>query len=53
MDIEKALINDGLRVSKLYSEFRIPTIYNFAVKCAILLKVAKFLTVSIVFSVYK
>ena len=29
MDIEKALINDGLRVSKLYSEFCIPkTFYN-------------------------
>ena len=31
MQIEKALINDGLRVTKGSWEFRIPTIYNFAV----------------------
>ena len=29
--IEKALINDRLRVSKVSWKFRIPTIYNFAV----------------------
>ena len=31
MQIEKALINDHLRVSKASSKFRIPTIHNFAV----------------------
>ena len=31
MQIEKALINDRLRVSKVYWKFRIPTIYNFTV----------------------
>ena len=31
IQIEKALINDRLRVSKVPWEFRIPTIYNFAV----------------------
>ena len=31
MQIEKALINDRLCVSKVYSKCRIPTIYNFAV----------------------
>ena len=30
MEIEKALINDRLRVSKVSRKFRIPTIYNFA-----------------------
>ena len=30
MQIEKALINDRLRVSKVSWKFRIPTIYNFA-----------------------
>ena len=29
--IEKALINDGLYVSKVSWKFRIPTAYNFAV----------------------
>ena len=33
MQIEKVLINDRLRVSKVSSKFRIPTIYNFAVIC--------------------
>ena len=28
---EKALINDRLRVSKVFSKFRIPIIYNFSV----------------------
>ena len=57
MQIEKALINDCLHVSKASWKFCIPTIYNFA---AIYLwnllfseKVAYFLTVSIVFSVFK
>ena len=31
MQIEKALINGCLHVSKVSREFRIPTIYNFAV----------------------
>ena len=31
MQIEKALINDRLRVSKVSIKFRIPTIYNFVV----------------------
>ena len=31
MQIEKALINDLLRVSKVSWKFRIPSIYNFAV----------------------
>ena len=31
MQIEKALINDRLRISKVSEKFRITTIYNFAV----------------------
>ena len=31
MEIEKALINDRLRLSKVSSKLRIPTICNFAV----------------------
>ena len=31
MQIKKALINDRLRVSKVYWKFRIPATYNFAV----------------------
>ena len=31
MKIDKALINDCLRVSKVSWKFHIPTIYNFAV----------------------
>ena len=31
MQIEKSLINDRLRVSKVLRKFRIPTIYNSAV----------------------
>ena len=31
MQLEKALINDRLYVSKVSGKFRIPTIYNFAV----------------------
>ena len=31
MQIEKARIDDRLRVSKVSWKFRIPTIYNFAV----------------------
>ena len=31
MKIDKALINDRLSVSKVSWNFRIPTIYNFAV----------------------
>ena len=31
MQIEKALINDCLRVSKMSRKFRISAIYNFAV----------------------
>ena len=57
MQIEKALLNDRLRVLKVSWKFLIPTIYNFAVICPwnllFTLKVVYFLTVSIVFSVYK
>ena len=31
LGIERALINDHLRVSKVFSKFRIPIIYTFAV----------------------
>ena len=31
MQIDKTLINDRLRVSKISLKFRIPTTYNFAV----------------------
>ena len=55
--IEKALIIDRLRVSKVSWKSRIPTIYNFAViypwNLLFLKKLAYFLTVSIVFSVCK
>ena len=54
MQIEKPLINDRLRVSKISWKFHIPTIYNFAViypwNLLYFKKVAYFLTVSIVFS---
>ena len=57
MQIEKALTNDLLRVSKVSWKFRIATIYNFVVICPwnslFSWKVAYFLTVSIVFSVHK
>ena len=57
MQIEKALINDRLRVSKVSRKFHISTIYNFAViytwNLVFSEKVAYFLTVSIVISVYK
>ena len=57
MQIEKAPINDRLRVSKVSWKFRIPTIYNSAViylwNLLFSKKVTYFLVVSIVFSVYK
>ena len=57
MQIGKALINDRLSVSKVSWKFRIPTIYNFVViypwNMLYSEKVVYFLTVSIVFSVYK
>ena len=57
IQIEKALINDRWRVSKGSSKFRIPTIYNLTVifswNFLSSLKVPYFLTVSVVFSVYK
>ena len=57
MQIEKALTIDRSCVSKVFRKFRIPTIYNFAVIYPWILlffwKVAYFLTVSIVFPVYK
>ena len=57
MQIEKALINDNLRVSKVSWKFRIPTAYNSAEiypwNLLFSWKVTYFLTVSIVFSVYK
>ena len=48
MQIEKALINDLLRVSKVSLKFRIRTIYNFEV-----ISPRNLLTVCIVCSVYK
>ena len=45
MQIEKALINDGLRVSKVSGKFHIPTVYNFPV----IYPVAYFITASHVF----
>ena len=48
MKIEKALINDSVRVSEVLRKFCIPTIYNFAEFTR-----DYFLTVSIVLSVYK
>ena len=57
MQIEKPLINDRLRVSKISWKIGIPTIYNFAViylwNLLFLKKVAYFLTVFIVFSFIK
>ena len=57
MQIEKALINDRLRVSNVSWKFCIPTIVNFAVihpwNLPFFKKVAYFLTVSIAFSIYK
>ena len=57
MQIERALINDCLRVSEVSWKFHIPIIYNFAViyswNFPSSLKVAYLLTVSIIFSVYK
>ena len=54
MQIEKALINDRLRVLKVSWKFRFPAIYNVAViypwNLLFSLKVAYFLTVFIVFS---
>ena len=34
MKIEKALINDRLRVSKVSVKIRSPTIYNLAIICS-------------------
>ena len=45
MPIEKALINDRLRVSKVSWKFRIPTIYHFVVIYQRNFKLAYFLTV--------
>ena len=57
MQIEKALINDRSTVSKVSWKFRFPIVYNYAVihpsNLLFSQKVAYFLTVSIVFSVYK
>ena len=57
MQIKKALVNDRLRFSKVFWKFRISTIYNFKViypwNLLFFEKVAYFLTVSIVFSVYE
>ena len=57
MQIEKALINDRLRVSKVPCKLSILTIYNFVViylwNLLFPWKVAYFLTVFIVFNVYK
>ena len=55
MQIEKALLNDRLRVWEVSWKFYILTIYNFTViylwNLLFSLKVAYFLTVSVVFSV--
>ena len=55
--LKKPLINDNLTISKVSWKFSIPTIYNFAVvylwNLLFLKKAAYFLTLSIVFSVYK
>ena len=55
--IEKALINDRLRVSKKSWKFRIPTTHNFAKlyqwNLLFSLQVVDFLALSIVFSVHK
>ena len=57
MQIEEALINNCLRVSKVSWKFGIPTIYNFGVmypwNLLFFKKVAYCLTVSVAFSVYK
>ena len=57
MQIEKALINDRLRLSKVSWKFRIPTIYSFTViyswNLLFFKKIARFLTAPVVFSVYK
>ena len=57
MQTEKAMINDHLLVQKVFWKFPIPTIYKFPVIHPYNLlfseNVAYFLTVSIVFSVYK
>ena len=57
MQIEKALINHRLRVSKVSWKFHVQTICNFAGifpwNLLLSYKVAYFLTVSIVFSFYK
>ena len=57
MQIKKALINDRLRILTVFGKFRIPSSYNFAViyprNLQFSEKVAYFLTVPIVFSVYK
>ena len=46
--IEKALINDRLRVSRINQKFLIPTIYNFAVIYHV--KFAIFLKISLLFN---
>ena len=57
MQIEKTLINDHLRVSKVHWKFSIQTIYNFAAiypwNLLFSEKVAYFLIVPIVFSFYQ
>ena len=57
MQTEEALINDCLRDSKVSWKFRIPTINNFLIIYMWTLlfsyKIAYFLTVSFLFSVYK
>ena len=57
MQIEKALIKDCLRISKVSWKFRMSTIYNLTViyswNLLFFKKAAYFLAVFIVFSVYK
>ena len=53
MQNEKALINEHLRISRVPWKFRIPTIYDFVVTYPWNFSYSYFLTVCIVFSVYK
>ena len=53
MQIEKALMNDLLRASKVSWKSHIPTIYNLPVKFAVFLKSSLRFIVPIIFYVYK
>ena len=57
MQIEKTLINDLWKVSKVSQKFHIPTAYNFTIiypwNLLFSWKLGYFLTFSIVFFIYK